>query len=576
MVVCIIKMLKGHHNKQMFTSVGLMPVMHTYFDAAFKFVTYAARLGYVVRILHSIELRRDLQSLLENWITWATKRAGRKVRSSTAGEVLAFEFLLKKLFGIVALVKAMWGLKKRTEGARTPLGCPIETDRGATEIACGFKMVFFFLFGALLALTGPRLAGAIEHLRIGSSCTSPKCDASITVTFTPSTRIEEASVVLTAPPGFSFGTAGEPCEKFAPSKLPGRSNTCVVGSPNGPLSSRVEIWVDPLQPLLPFREYSFSLLVQNPLVSPAFARDAWNIELFSTVHPKWVVGPVHKEEGRKTQPFRVSFPLVLVPSNSVEKRSNQMTIAFVTAEKLNNPPNYLEFSVPSGFDVGTPGESCTGALHNNGGIDEDTRKEIEQKLRSAVAPTALASLTASLGDRPLFPLSPLPPDSTCEVLNSTTVRVGLGPDASSSLGAGAHFFSLDMTNGGAKGGKSLFGSAAPQSFALQTKSTCNVAAPSAPLDTFEADGGRGGRRKRGVHGGGRKGRRHAIIEGVELSAPVSAGSLPLVAVEAFKGEAVVVASSSGASVMSNGGVSGWGVPFALVLCLASALRQYFV
>uniref|UniRef100_A0A0G4G8V9 Uncharacterized protein n=1 Tax=Chromera velia CCMP2878 TaxID=1169474 RepID=A0A0G4G8V9_9ALVE len=89
-----------------------MPVVHVYFDAAFKFVTYTARLGYVVRILHSIELRGDLRSLLENWIAWATKRVGRKVGSSTAGEVLAFEFLLKKLYGIVALVKAIWGLKK--------------------------------------------------------------------------------------------------------------------------------------------------------------------------------------------------------------------------------------------------------------------------------------------------------------------------------------------------------------------------------------------------------------------------------------------------------------------------------
>uniref|UniRef100_A0A0G4H1P5 Uncharacterized protein n=1 Tax=Chromera velia CCMP2878 TaxID=1169474 RepID=A0A0G4H1P5_9ALVE len=112
MVVCIIEMLKGHPDKRVFTSVELVPVVHAYFDAAFKFTTYAARLGYVIRILHSIELRGDLRSLLENWIAWATKRAGRKVGSSTAGEVLAFEFLLKKLFGIVALVKAMWGLKK--------------------------------------------------------------------------------------------------------------------------------------------------------------------------------------------------------------------------------------------------------------------------------------------------------------------------------------------------------------------------------------------------------------------------------------------------------------------------------
>uniref|UniRef100_A0A0G4GXB7 Reverse transcriptase RNase H-like domain-containing protein n=1 Tax=Chromera velia CCMP2878 TaxID=1169474 RepID=A0A0G4GXB7_9ALVE len=112
MVVRIIEMLKGHPDKRVFTSVGLVPAVHAYFDVAFKFATYAARLGYVVRILHSIELRGDLRSLLENWITWATKRAGRKVRSSTAGEVLAFKFLFKKLFSIVALVKAMWGLKK--------------------------------------------------------------------------------------------------------------------------------------------------------------------------------------------------------------------------------------------------------------------------------------------------------------------------------------------------------------------------------------------------------------------------------------------------------------------------------
>uniref|UniRef100_A0A0G4IE23 Uncharacterized protein n=1 Tax=Chromera velia CCMP2878 TaxID=1169474 RepID=A0A0G4IE23_9ALVE len=111
-VVRIIEMLKGHSDKRVFMSVGLVPVVHAYFDAAFKFATYAARLGYVVRILHSIELRGDLRSLLENWIAWTTKRAGRKVGSSTAGEVLAFEFLLKKLFGIVALVKAMCGLKK--------------------------------------------------------------------------------------------------------------------------------------------------------------------------------------------------------------------------------------------------------------------------------------------------------------------------------------------------------------------------------------------------------------------------------------------------------------------------------
>uniref|UniRef100_A0A0G4HTH4 Reverse transcriptase RNase H-like domain-containing protein n=1 Tax=Chromera velia CCMP2878 TaxID=1169474 RepID=A0A0G4HTH4_9ALVE len=111
-VIPIIEMLKGHSDKWVFTSVGLVPVVHAYFDTAFKFATYAARLGYVVRILHSIELRGDLRSLLENWIAWATKRAGRKVGSSTTGEVLAFKFLLKKLFGIVALVKAMWGLKK--------------------------------------------------------------------------------------------------------------------------------------------------------------------------------------------------------------------------------------------------------------------------------------------------------------------------------------------------------------------------------------------------------------------------------------------------------------------------------
>uniref|UniRef100_A0A0G4GUY2 Reverse transcriptase Ty1/copia-type domain-containing protein n=1 Tax=Chromera velia CCMP2878 TaxID=1169474 RepID=A0A0G4GUY2_9ALVE len=112
MVVRIIKILKGHLDKQVFTSVGLVPVMYTYFDAAFKFATYAVRLGYVVRVLYLIELRGDLRSLLENWIAWATKRAGRKVGSSTVGEVLAFKFLFKKLFGIVALVKAMWGLKK--------------------------------------------------------------------------------------------------------------------------------------------------------------------------------------------------------------------------------------------------------------------------------------------------------------------------------------------------------------------------------------------------------------------------------------------------------------------------------
>uniref|UniRef100_A0A0G4IA37 Reverse transcriptase Ty1/copia-type domain-containing protein n=1 Tax=Chromera velia CCMP2878 TaxID=1169474 RepID=A0A0G4IA37_9ALVE len=72
--------------------------------------TLNKRLGF--GILHSIELQGDLWSLLENWIAWATKRAGQKVGSSTAGEVLAFKFLFKKLFGIVALVKAMWGLKK--------------------------------------------------------------------------------------------------------------------------------------------------------------------------------------------------------------------------------------------------------------------------------------------------------------------------------------------------------------------------------------------------------------------------------------------------------------------------------
>uniref|UniRef100_A0A0G4FGG2 Reverse transcriptase Ty1/copia-type domain-containing protein n=1 Tax=Chromera velia CCMP2878 TaxID=1169474 RepID=A0A0G4FGG2_9ALVE len=67
-VVRIIKMLKGHADKRVFTSMGLVPVVHAYFDAAFKFATYAARLGYIVRILHSIRLRGDLQSLLENWI----------------------------------------------------------------------------------------------------------------------------------------------------------------------------------------------------------------------------------------------------------------------------------------------------------------------------------------------------------------------------------------------------------------------------------------------------------------------------------------------------------------------------
>uniref|UniRef100_A0A0G4HFV2 Uncharacterized protein n=1 Tax=Chromera velia CCMP2878 TaxID=1169474 RepID=A0A0G4HFV2_9ALVE len=66
MVVCIIKMLKGHPDKRVFTSMGLVPVVYAYFDAAFKFTTYAARLGYVVKILHSIELRGDLRSLLEN------------------------------------------------------------------------------------------------------------------------------------------------------------------------------------------------------------------------------------------------------------------------------------------------------------------------------------------------------------------------------------------------------------------------------------------------------------------------------------------------------------------------------
>uniref|UniRef100_A0A0G4H8J6 Uncharacterized protein n=1 Tax=Chromera velia CCMP2878 TaxID=1169474 RepID=A0A0G4H8J6_9ALVE len=109
-VMRIIKMLKGHPDKQIFMSVRLVPYGAALL--AFKFATYAARLGYVIRVLHSIELRGDRRSLLENWIAWATKRAGRKVGSSTAGEVLAFEFLLKKLFGIVALVKAMWGLKK--------------------------------------------------------------------------------------------------------------------------------------------------------------------------------------------------------------------------------------------------------------------------------------------------------------------------------------------------------------------------------------------------------------------------------------------------------------------------------
>uniref|UniRef100_A0A0G4HML3 Reverse transcriptase Ty1/copia-type domain-containing protein n=1 Tax=Chromera velia CCMP2878 TaxID=1169474 RepID=A0A0G4HML3_9ALVE len=65
-VVRIIEMLKGHPDKRVFTNVGLVPVVHAYFDAAFKFATYAVRLGYVVRILHSIELRGDLRSLLEN------------------------------------------------------------------------------------------------------------------------------------------------------------------------------------------------------------------------------------------------------------------------------------------------------------------------------------------------------------------------------------------------------------------------------------------------------------------------------------------------------------------------------
>uniref|UniRef100_A0A0G4I2P7 Uncharacterized protein n=1 Tax=Chromera velia CCMP2878 TaxID=1169474 RepID=A0A0G4I2P7_9ALVE len=55
-VVRIIEMLKGHPDKRVFTSVGLVPVVHAYFDAAFKFATYTARLGYIVRILHSIEL----------------------------------------------------------------------------------------------------------------------------------------------------------------------------------------------------------------------------------------------------------------------------------------------------------------------------------------------------------------------------------------------------------------------------------------------------------------------------------------------------------------------------------------
>uniref|UniRef100_A0A0G4FVN9 Reverse transcriptase Ty1/copia-type domain-containing protein n=1 Tax=Chromera velia CCMP2878 TaxID=1169474 RepID=A0A0G4FVN9_9ALVE len=42
-VIRIIKMLKGHSDKRVFTSVGLVPVVHAYFDAAFKFATYAAR-----------------------------------------------------------------------------------------------------------------------------------------------------------------------------------------------------------------------------------------------------------------------------------------------------------------------------------------------------------------------------------------------------------------------------------------------------------------------------------------------------------------------------------------------------
>uniref|UniRef100_A0A0G4FHN9 Uncharacterized protein n=1 Tax=Chromera velia CCMP2878 TaxID=1169474 RepID=A0A0G4FHN9_9ALVE len=62
MVVRIIKMLKGHPDKRVFTSVGLVPIVHAYFDTVLKFATYAARLGYVVRILHSIELQGDLRS----------------------------------------------------------------------------------------------------------------------------------------------------------------------------------------------------------------------------------------------------------------------------------------------------------------------------------------------------------------------------------------------------------------------------------------------------------------------------------------------------------------------------------
>uniref|UniRef100_A0A0G4H6S4 Uncharacterized protein n=1 Tax=Chromera velia CCMP2878 TaxID=1169474 RepID=A0A0G4H6S4_9ALVE len=58
-VVRIIEMLKGHPDKWIFTNMGLMPVVHAYFDAAFKFATYTARLGYIVRILHSIKLRGE-------------------------------------------------------------------------------------------------------------------------------------------------------------------------------------------------------------------------------------------------------------------------------------------------------------------------------------------------------------------------------------------------------------------------------------------------------------------------------------------------------------------------------------
>uniref|UniRef100_A0A0G4F0E4 RNase H type-1 domain-containing protein n=1 Tax=Chromera velia CCMP2878 TaxID=1169474 RepID=A0A0G4F0E4_9ALVE len=86
-------------------------VVHAFFDAAFKFKEYAARLGYVIRLLGSIELKDDALALFRNWIAWATKRAGRKVGSSTAGELLALEFLLKKLGEIVGLVRALWGIK---------------------------------------------------------------------------------------------------------------------------------------------------------------------------------------------------------------------------------------------------------------------------------------------------------------------------------------------------------------------------------------------------------------------------------------------------------------------------------